>query len=184
MENGLYLLPDMKRFYMRNQYRCMILDAQKKANDLAKLIAASTALADEEKNRKNDLFSFNSAGIFMLISSKIIPTEDILSAYYTRQSVEQLFSFAKSDLDLLPIRCHSDQTIRGYLFLQFLLLIIFVEIREKLAGHFTVEEALMVLTSLKCKIYNDQIIMQELTKKQKSIFKLGDVLVPTNPLGI
>lgn len=158
----------------------MILDAQKKSKDLDKWIETRDAQSD----KKEDQFSFDSAGIFMLISSKIIATEEILSAYYTRQSVEQIFGFAKSDLDLLPIRCHSDSTIRGYLFLQFLLLIVFIEIRQKLAGHFTVEEALMILTSLKCKIYQNRIIIQELTKYQKSIFELGSIIVPKNPLGI
>jgi transposase len=158
----------------------LILDAQKKAKDLEKWI--ETRNAQPEKG--NDQFSFDSAGIFMLISSKIIPTEEVLSAYYTRQSVEQLFGFSKSDLELLPIRCHSEATIRGYLFLQFLLLIVFVEIRQKLAELVTVEEAVMILASLKCKVYQKTIIVQELTKHQKSIFKLGSVIVPKNPLGI
>ena len=60
----------------------------------------------------------------------------------------------------------------------------FVEIRQKLAELFTVEEAVMILASLKCKIYQKTIIVQELTKHQKSIFKLGSVIVPKNPLGI
>ena len=163
----------------------MILNVQKKAKDLDKLVEMRGAQQPkEDSDREEDQFSFDSAGIFMLISSKIIPTEDVLGAYYTRQSAEQLFGFSKSDLDLLPIRCHSDSTIRGYLFLQFLLLIVFVEIREKLIGHFTVEEALMILASLKCKVFRNRIIVQELTKHQKSIFKLGSVIVPTNPLGI
>jgi len=120
----------------------------------------------------------------MLISSKIIAPEDVLGAYYTSQSVEQLFGFAKSDLELLPIRCHSEATIRGYLFLQFLLLIVFTEIRQKLLNHFTVGEAVMILSTLKCKIYKKVAIIQELTKNQKKIFELCSVIVPNNPLGI
>lgn len=162
----------------------LILDAQKKAKDLGKWGEARDAQSEKERDNEAEKFSFDSAGIFMLISSKAIPTQDVLNACYTRQSVEQLFGFSKSDLDILPVRCHSDSTIRGYLFLQFLLLIVFVEIREKLASHFTVEEALIILASLKCKIYQDQIIIQELTKHQKLIFKLGSVIVPINPLGI
>ena len=73
----------------------------------------------------------NNAGIFILISSKDINSHDIMDAYYTRQTVEQVFGVAKSDLELLPIRCHSNKTIRGYLFLQFLLLIVFLEMRKK-----------------------------------------------------
>ena len=92
--------------------------------------------------------------------------------------------FAKSDLDLLPIRCHSDKTIRGYLFLRFLLLIVFIEIREKLAGNFTVEQALMATRALKCKIYDEKLIIQELTKNQKKIFELVGVIMPKDGVGI
>lgn len=77
-----------------------------------------------KKKKNTELYKFKNAGIFILISSKKIDTHDIMDAYYTRQTVEQVFGVAKSDLDLLPIRCHSNSTIRGYLFLQFLLLII------------------------------------------------------------
>jgi transposase len=164
----------------------IILDAQRKAKDLNKWIETRGAKSEEERgnDQEIDQFCFDDAGIFMLISSKAIATEDVLGAYYTRQSVEQLFGFAKSDLDLLPIRCHSEATIRGYLFLQFLLLIVFTEIRQKLINHFTVEEAIMILSTLKCKIYKKLAIIQELTKNQKKIFELGSVLVPNNPLGI
>lgn len=78
-----------------------------------------------EKDKISELHKFNNAGIFILISSKEIDLNDIMDAYYTRQTVEQVFGVSKSDLDLLPIRCHSNATIRGYLFLQFLLLIVF-----------------------------------------------------------
>ena len=84
----------------------------------------------------------------------------------------------------LPIRCHSDKTIRGYLFLQFLLLIVFIEIRERLSSHFTVEQALMTTRALKCKVYDDTVIIQELTKNQKKIFELAGIIVPKDGVGI
>lgn len=120
----------------------------------------------------------------MLISSKNIPNNEVLQAYYTRQSIEQIFGFSKSEIDLLPIRHHSDATVRGYLFLQFLLLIIFIEIHENLNGKFTVEQAFMILRTLKCKIYENTQILQELTKKQKQIFELSKILVPVLNQGI
>ena len=63
-------------------------------------------------------------------------------------------------------------------------MIVFTEIRQKLINHFTVEEAIMILSTLKCKIYKKVAIIQELTKNQKKIFELGSVLVSNNPLGI
>lgn len=157
-------------------YAYIVLNPNKKAKDLEVLISSKNH--DEvlsEKEKKSELYKFKNAGIFILISSKKIDTHDIMDAYYTRQTVEQVFGVAKSDLDLLPIRCHSNSTIRGYLFLQFLLLIIFMDIREKLNENFTVDQALMSLRTLKCKVYNNKIIVQEKTKIHKKIFELADI---------
>lgn len=62
--------------------------------------------------------------------------------------------------------------------------IVFIEIREKLKGKFTVEQAFMILRTLKCKIYENTRIFQELTKKQKQIFELNSILVPDLNQGI
>ena len=169
--------------YGAQGYIYTILDPAKKTKDYSKLILARSHNKGEiDENADN--FAFKKAGIFTLISSKQIPEQEVLASYYNRQSIEQVFGFAKSDLDLLPIRCHSDKTIRGYLFLQFILLIVFIEIREKLASHFTVEQALMATRALKCKIYDDKLIIQELTKNQKKIFELAGVIVPKDQVGI
>ncbi|MDX1917207.1 MAG: transposase [Rickettsiaceae bacterium] len=169
--------------YGKEGYIYIILDPAKKTKDYEKLIR-SRAQSPKEIDPKADDFAFKRAGVFTLISSKEIHQQEVLSSYYNRQSIEQVFGFAKSDLDLLPIRCHSDQTIRGYLFLQFLLLIVFIEIRERLSSHFTVEQALMVTRSLKCKIYDDKMMIQELTKNQKKIFELAGIIVPKTIVGI
>ena len=175
--------------YGSDGYAYIVLNPHKKAKDLESLINSKNYDKElSEKEKISELHKFNNAGVFILISSKEINSNDIMDAYYTRQTVEQVFGVAKSDLDLLPIRCHSNATIRGYLFLQFLLLIIFLEIREKLNEHFTVDQALMALRTLKCKVYDSKIIVQEKTKIHKKIFELADlqpepILVP-NTWGI
>jgi len=169
--------------YGAKGYIYIILDPAKKTKDIEKLVTQRTE-SPKEIDEDADSFAFKKAGIFTLISSKKIKAQEVLASYYIRQSIEQVFGFAKSDLDLLPIRCHSDKTISGYLFLQFLLLIVFIELREKLVGHFTVEQALMLTRALKCKIYDDKMIIQELTKSQKKIFELAEVIVPMDDVGI
>ena len=164
-------------------YLYMILDPDRKNKDIQSLSLERQVEPKDEDKEKN-AYRLKNAGMFILISSKDIPTGEVLQAYYTRQSIEQIFGFSKSELDLLPIRHHSDKTVKGYLFLQFLLLIVFIEVREKLAGKFTVEQAFMILKTLKCKIYDDKKILQELTKKQKQIFELSSILVPDLNLGI
>ena len=114
----------------------------------------------------------------ILISSKDILSNEIVSAYYLRQSIEQIFGFSKDDLGLLPIRNHNDLTVRGYLFLQFILLILYIQIREKLFGISTVEQAIINLKKLKCKVFDKKIIPAEPTKTQRLIFEQNKILVP------
>ena len=68
--------------------------------------------------------------------------------------------------------------VRGYLFLQFILLIFYIKIREKISANYTVEQTLLILRKLKCKVYDSQIIPAELTKNQKLIFEQTEILVP------
>ncbi len=156
----------------------MILDPYQKAKRIQKLIEERKEKDPKKINEKKDKYNLMKAGIFILISSQPILSEDILHAYYTRQSIEQMFGFFKNDLDSLPIRCHSENAIRGYLFLQFLLIIVFIEIRERILNNFTVEQALMITKSLKCKVYENKAIVQDLTKDQRKIFELSEILVP------
>lgn len=182
-KKSLFVKAHQIDLYGENGYIYTILDPTKKIKDIEKLVLARTTIP-EEIDEEADSFAFKKAGIFTLISSKKIPEKEVLEAYYTRQSIERVFGFAKSDLDLLPIRCHSDATIRGYLFLQFLLLVLFIELREKLVSHCTVEQAMITLRALKCKIYDDKVIIQELTKNQKKIFELVNIIVPNSIVGI
>jgi hypothetical protein len=42
----------------------------------------------------------------------------------------------------------------------------------------------MATRALKCKIYDDKLIIQELTKNQKKIFELAGIIVPKDRVGI
>lgn len=46
------------------------------------------------------------------------------------------------------------------------------------------KQALTITRNLKCKIYQNRIVIAEQTKEQKRIFKLSDVIVPVDELGI
>lgn len=174
----------VENLYGQIGYLHMILDHHRKAKDINKLTHERANQSPEDKDDLKDQYDFLQAGVFMLISSKPIPSQEVLGAYYSRQSIEQIFGFAKDDLDLLPLRCHSENTIRGYLFLQFLLLIVFIELREKLKDLCTVEQALISTKALKCKVYPHCTIVQELQKLHKKIFNASSIIVPTNTMGI
>ena len=178
-ERTLFIKKIKIDLYKKNVYLYLILDPVKKMKDLQDAMVDFANLSRKTKNDKQQYGQLLlSAGIIGLVSSKSVPEQDILSCYYLRQSVEQVFGFLKDDLNLLPIRQHNDSTIRGYLFLQFIALIIFIQIREKLGNKYTVEKALMILRGIKCKVYEDQVITTELTKDQKTILENCKIIMP------
>jgi len=122
-----------------------------------------------------------SAGFFILLSRQQLDRKQIFPSYYARQAIEQVFGFAKSNNNILPLRVHDAQSIRGYLMLVFLALIIFITMHQRLK--MPMDKALLVLRSLKAKIYDDVTIIQEPNKKTKDVFKDLDIIMPTN-LGI
>ena len=60
----------------------------------------------------------------------------------------------------------------------FITLIIFIELRKALDNKCTVEQALLITRNLKCKIFDDKIVIAEITKQQKEIFALCNAIVP------
>ncbi len=172
----LFILKTEADLYGQKGYGYIVLDLTRKSKEVDKaLTLRSQNETDSELQDK-----FDRAGIMMMISSRDIPQKDVIETYYTRQTIEQIFGFFKSDLESLPIRRHNDDTIRGYLFLQFLALIIYIEFRKCLEGKFTVEQALMVMRNLKGKKFENNILTAELTKKQREITSLTNILVPKN----
>jgi transposase len=163
--------------YGNNAHAFVILDPERKAKELKEL-SYKYCNDKSERNESKDKLEFNACGIMILVSSKKIPASEILSSYYLRQSVEQVFSFSKSDLSLLPIRNHNEQTVRGYLFFQFLLLILYLKIKEQISNEYSVEQALLILRKLKCKVFDNQIIPSEPTKKQRLIFEESKIDLP------
>lgn len=163
--------------YGHEIYAHIILDPSKKSKDLN--IILKNQLDDQlSKQAIKELDEkMKSAGFFILLSFKDIEKNDILPSYYARQSIEQVFGFAKSNNNLLPLRVHSEQSIKGYLMLVFLALVVFINIRQK--SKLPMDKTLLILRSLKAKIFDDEVIVQEANKKTKDIFKELGILVPT-----
>ena len=168
----------------REGFLYLLLDPSKRAKDIEQLVEERSAAGrDDPRDEEQDRHTLTSAGIFVLGSSHEIPINDVMEAYYMRQTVERVFGHSKDDLDMLPIRCHSEGTVRGYLFLQFLLVAVFMELRRVLGQKITVEQALLVARQLKCKVFSKNIVVQEPTRKQKDVFESCSIIVPTS-LGI
>jgi hypothetical protein len=151
-------------------YAYIACDIKRKADEMTRFFigAKEDGLSEEEINA-----AIQTKGKFIIISSSEIPINEVIPLYYTRQSAENLFGVTKSSLDILPVRTHSIATFRGYMMLTFLALIVYIEYKKALRGKYTVEDALMEMSNLMCRIYDDnKLLVAEPTKKMKEICSL------------
>ncbi|MEK6897523.1 MAG: transposase, partial [Nanoarchaeota archaeon] len=85
----------------RKIFAHIVLDPQRKGREINRI---GLNLIDEKDC--NDDFEYNlmNRGIMILISSFDILKDDVVPAYYVRQTAEMMFGFSKDDIDLLPLR--------------------------------------------------------------------------------
>ena len=111
-------------------------------------------------------------GVFVLISTRPIAVDKILPLYYTRQQIEQVFDICKNNTNLLPLRVHSEDTLRGHLLLAFAAAVICRMLQEDLKDtQYTPENALISLRNHKCKVYDDYVLTMESAKRANDIYK-------------
>lgn len=93
------------------------LDLNCKSDLLYKLLkrAAKDELAIEKV-----FDALEKQGVFVLLSSEKMSPEDVLPEYYTRQGIEQLNDISKNYTKLLPIRCQTEATYSGHVFLSMI----------------------------------------------------------------
>jgi len=158
-------------------YAYVVLDPERKGREIRRTLLKVMDEIEEGEEEEIE-YILMKKGIMILISSSELDRENVISLYYTRQIAEKLFGFSKDDLNLLPLRVHKEETLRGYLFLQFASLVVYSLLKRELGRDYTVEEVLLTLRNLKCKVYEDEIIVQELTKQQRKIFERFGIMVP------
>lgn len=157
-------------------YAYIILDPERRGREIRRtLLKVMDEVSKEDREMEYILMK---KGIMILVSSLDVDREEVVSLYYTRQIAERLFGFSKDDLNLLPLRVHKEETLRGYLFLHFATLVVYSMLKKELGKDYTVEEVLLTLRNLKCKVYEGEVVVQELTKQQREIFERFSILVP------
>lgn len=158
----------------------VVFDPKRYADESRKYLIA----AKEDKKSDSDIDDcLKFKGKLVFITSFKVTEPEIIPLYYTRQSVENIFGIMKNDLEILPLRVHSVETFRGYLLLNFIALLVRLSLQHQLDMKYTVEDVIYSTHNLMCKVYDTQIIVQELTKKCSDIFKLLHIEV-VNSLGV
>jgi transposase len=119
--------------------------------------------------------AINKLGKFILLYQGQFSWEECLSLYRGKDTVEKGFYILKNDIDLMPANVRTDSTLRGYLFIAFLALVLRMKLMSMMnkAGlnkRFSVEGLLTELEKIKVIILPDgQKITSEVTKKQREI---------------
>ncbi len=181
-ERGLFVKQKEIDLFGHKAYAHIVLDPERKGRETKKFLR--NIINEKQQNNEKELaYTLKTRGIMILISSFPLDKKEVVPTYYIRQTAEMLFGFSKDDLNILPLRVHNERTLRGFLFLQFLALVTFIMLKKKIGHKHTVEEIMLTMRNLKCKVYDTEIIPQEMTKQQKQIADIFNILMPKN-LGI
>jgi transposase len=140
---------------------------------------------NESKNIKINSSEFNKHiskfGYFILITNKKGLARDfVLSKYRDKDEVEKAFNIVKNEMDGNRLRVHSQTNTDAKLFVRFLALIVHSEIirvmrKNDMFKKFTVKELMLELKKIKHTKINSEIIISEISKKQKEIYKTFDM---------
>ena len=115
--------------------------------------------------------SINKLGKFILLYRGEFSWEECLSLYRGKDAVEKGFDILKNDIDLMPAHVRTDSTLRGYLFVAFLALILRMKLmnmmlKAGLGKRYSVEGLLLELENIKVMILPDgQRITTEISRK-------------------
>jgi transposase len=160
-------------------YAYVAIDHARRQEEIYKY--AKSALGCKDISHEEMNAAMKTKGIFILISSEKIETDEILPLYYTRQTVEQVFDVSKNNADLLPLRVHNEDTFRGHLLLSFIATVAFLSINQLLADTvYNAEGAFLILSNQKCKVFDDCILPKEPTKKMNEIYKKLGIKSPVS----
>jgi transposase len=117
-------------------------------------------------------------GYFCILSNDSLSSEDVLSVYRNKDTIEKAFCELKNHIDMKRLRTHKQNTTEGKMFCAFLALILRKHIENKLSewlkkNNYTFEKVLRELTKVRSIFFSGKRrLMNPLTKKQKEVYSL------------
>jgi hypothetical protein len=113
-KRALFIKQKKINLFGKDAFAYIVLDPERKGRE------TKNFLLQNIKNKENSVeeleYDMMKRGIMILVSSFNLKNEDVVPAYYVRQTAEKLFGFSKDDLSLLPLRVHNEESLRGFLF--------------------------------------------------------------------
>jgi transposase len=148
-----------------------------RANDevhkaIEKAAERNTPLRDMHKKIKD-------SGLFIIISTLPFKDEEILPAYYVRQLAEQYFDIGKGISRMIPLRVHSEESVKGHLMLSHMAATVNVYIQKKMKKYYENREDILVYTVDQCtprvlEEFNKVLKMYDVTEGPKYGFPMPD----------
>ncbi|MDR0571734.1 MAG: transposase [Rickettsiales bacterium] len=158
-------------------YAYLCLDPTKESKDTTNFVLKNINNDDfkQKYEAKNSKF-----GKFLLLSNKNINTTKIIDTYYARAKIEQIFDTAKNMTGLQPLGVHSEEALRGHLFLSFISSAMYSIFANKLSANNLFNTDLYYdLQDLRIDIYpNNNHIILELYKDQRQVVEALDLEYP------
>ena len=168
------------------------LDVARRSDETYKAVKR----AGKDNSQTNQMHKkFQSAGLFIIISTLPYKDEDILPVYYARQMIEQYYDISKGISRLIPLRVHSEESIRGHCLLSQIAATLNLTIQKKIGNSFNQREELFLsLRNQKCDVYKNRIITTEAQSGANEFYdkfkiecpmafkKQGDILIPQKDL--
>ena len=150
-------------------YAYVCLDVKKRAEDITRIMKEAIETKEDSSKTYEKL---KTSGVFVLLSPERLQNDEVLQLYYLRQSAEQIFEISKSYADILPLRVHKEDTLRGILMINFLAVAIYKNLNNQLPDILPLNNALKFLRSQKCKVYDNSVIIpSEPNKRQRLILE-------------
>ena len=140
------------------------------------------ARAEDESLTASDIYDdLQRQGVFVIVSTRKVAVEKILSLYYMRDQVEKIFELCKQGDKILPINVESEATLRGHLMLTFIATVVLKMMSDKLRNTaLTTESVFMNLHEQHAIVYDKEFVTTEPIKKMNDAYKAFKIQCPVS----
>lgn len=120
-------------------------------------------------------------GYFVLVANYEASPEEILSSYFSRAKIEEVFKTAKSYIALLPLSKWTAQRIKGKILSDMIALIITLNLQKELnsCGE-SLNDLWGACSSLMCIRNKGEAIVETASKRVKELFSIFSIPVPAS----
>ncbi|WP_292392267.1 IS1634 family transposase [Methanoculleus sp. UBA303] len=123
----------------------------------------------------------NRMGRFILLYSGDMDWLTCLTQYRQRDAIEKCYDVMKNDLKALPLNLRTEETLRGYLFITFLALVLRMRLQMMmketgLIKQYSVQKLLLELEKIKVvELSSGEMMVSEVSKKNRTILEAFDL---------